>query len=88
MDNSRITRSLARSDEELRREIEAFDPFTPTRSLPCGESVECIEKGVDNKIRFQGKNKTLPLTMELISGATMAAHTIPFERRFNGHTSV
>ena len=42
MNNSRITRSLAKSHEELRREIEGFDPFTPNRSIPRGDSSEEI----------------------------------------------
>ena len=33
----RITRSQANSDEELRNEIEAFNPFAPRRELPRGE---------------------------------------------------
>ena len=79
MNSSRITRGQAKSNEELRREIEAFDPFTATRSLPRGESVESIEKGEDNNIKIQNKNKTLPLSIKPISGTTMAAQTIPLK---------
>ena len=44
MNNLRITRSLAKSDEELRREVEAFDPFVCNKSIPRGDSEEEINE--------------------------------------------
>ena len=55
MNNLRITRSLAKSDGELRREVEAFDPFTPTRSIPRSNSSENIE----SEVNFELKQKDL-----------------------------
>ena len=49
MNNSRISRSLAKSDEELRREVEAFDPFLCNRSIPRGDSEEEINEIVTGK---------------------------------------
>ena len=37
MSNQRITRQQAQSDPYLKNEIEAFDPFTPSKSIPRDE---------------------------------------------------
>ena len=79
MNTQRITRSLARSDEDLRREVEAFDPFTPNRSIPRGESREETE----SKTYFEKGNKVIKSKIESITPTTsteiMAAQTIPLK---------
>ena len=55
MNNLRITRSLTRSDEELRREVEAFDPFTPARLIPRNNS----RKNIESEVNFELKKNIL-----------------------------
>ena len=79
MNNQRIVRSLARSEEDLRREVEAFDPFTPTRSIPHGDSSEQIE----SKVHLEKKNNIIKFKTNSITPNTsveiMAVQTIPLK---------
>ena len=79
MNNSRITRNLAKNDEELRREVEAFDPFTPTRSIPRGESSEDLES--EARVKPKAKKFTKETNMATPSGSAPAivAQTIPLK---------
>ena len=85
MNNSRITRNLAKGDEELRREIEAFDPFTSTRSIPRGDSESVKETETEPEIKSKPKpkakalDKTLDKSLPGSSKSTMAVQAIPLK---------
>ena len=79
MNNSRITRSLAKSSEELRREIEAFDPFICNRSIPRGDSEEEINNSVKQKPKPEAFKKTFCTPKASTSGVTMAVQPIPLK---------
>ena len=79
MSNLIITRSLARSDEELRREVEAFDPFTPTRLILRSNSSEIIESEVNLELKRRDLNTQKRATNPTTSRPTMAAQTIPLK---------
>ena len=87
MNNSRITRNLAKGDEELRREIEAFDPFTSTRSIPRGDSEEGSVKETETepeikskpKLKAKALDKTLNKSLPGSSRSTMAVQAIPLK---------
>ena len=79
MNNSRITRSVARSSEELRREIEAFDPFICNRSIPRGDSEEEINNSVTQKPKPEAFKKTFCTREVSTSGVTMAVQPIPLK---------
>ena len=55
----RITRDLATSNEELRRELEAFDPFTASRSIPRGDSAEEINSITSPKKKVKDSKITM-----------------------------
>ena len=79
MNSQRITRSSARSDEDPRREVEAFDPFTPNRSIPRSDSREETE----SRTYFEKENKAIKPKTDSITPTTsteiMAAQTIPLK---------
>ena len=75
MRNLKITRSLAKGDEELRGEVEAFDPFTPIRSIPRGDSVEDIKSRTHSELKL--KKFDIDKTMTAPSGSGIAAAVQP-----------
>ena len=85
MNSSRITRSLAKGDQELRREIEAFDPFMATRLNSRGDSEEEPEEETEPRIKSKNKTgakalvKNLDKSLPRTSRATMAVQAIPLK---------
>ena len=87
MNNSRITRNLSKGNEELRREIEAFDPFMSTRSIPRSDSEEESGKGTKTEPKINLKpeprakalDKTLDKSLPGSSRSTMAVEAIPLK---------
>ena len=85
MNSPRITRNLAKGDQERRREIEAFDPFLATRSIPRGDLEEEPERETEPRIKSKTKtsakslDKTADKTLPGTSTATMAVQAIPLK---------
>ena len=73
MSNLRITRSLAKGDEELRAEVDAFDPFTPIRSIPRGDPVEYIKSSTHSELKPQRFDIDKTMTAPSVSGSGIAA---------------
>ena len=73
MGNLRISRSLARSDEELRREVEVFDPFTHIRLIPRGDSVEDIKSRTYSELKLKKFDIDKTMTAPSASGNGIAA---------------
>ena len=78
--NSRITRNLAKSNEELRREIEVFDPFSCNRSIPRSDSEEEINEIVTHKPKPKAFKETFCKPEVSTSTIIMAAQPIPLSR--------
>ena len=83
MNNLRITRSLAKSDEELRREVEAFDPFVCNRSIPRGDSEEEINEIFTGKPKPKASKETFCKPK-----ASTSRIIITLKRRFNRSAGV
>ena len=83
MTNSRIIRNLAKGNEELRREIEAFDPFTSTRSIPRSDSEEESGKETETepeiKLKLKTRTKALDKSLPGSSRSKMAVQAIPLK---------
>ena len=73
MNNSRITRNLAKGNEELRRKIEAFDPFSYNRSISRSDSEEEINEIITHKSKTKAFKATFckpeVSTSRIIEGA-------------------
>ena len=75
MNNLRITRNLARNDEELRREVEAFDPFSPTRyNIPLSVFLEGCDEAREMIAIENGANLTKLIRSRLTGEARKAIY--------------
>ena len=79
MSNLRITRSLAKDDEELRREVEELDPFTPIRSISRGDSVEDIKSRTHSELKLKMFDIDKTMTAPSGSGIAAAVQAIPLK---------
>ena len=83
MSNSRITRNLAKNNEELRREAEDFDPFVCNRSIRRSDSVEEIKEIVTHEPKPKAFKETFCKPEVSTSRIFMAAQPIPLKDALN-----